>query len=63
MGNLAFKDSLTASDVGADTSGAASSAVSSHNTNTGAHNDIRELISGLTTRLNALANSDDTTLD
>ena len=34
-----------------------------HNTNTMAHNDIRLLIEGLTTRLNALANSDDTTLD
>lgn len=37
--------------------------ISTHNTNTSAHNDIRELISGLTTRLNTLANSDDTTLD
>lgn len=37
--------------------------VSAHNTSTSAHNDIRELISGLTTRLNALADSDDTTLD
>ena len=37
--------------------------VSTHNTATDAHNDIRELIAGLTTRLNALANSDDTTLD
>ena len=43
--------------------GTASSAVSSHNTNTTAHNDIRDLITGLTTRLNTLANSDDTTLD
>lgn len=34
-----------------------------HNTNTAAHNDIRLLISGLTERLNTLANSDDTTLD
>ena len=34
-----------------------------HNTNTTTHNDIRLLIEGLTTRLNALANSDDTTLD
>lgn len=38
-------------------------AVSNHNTSTTAHSDIRELISGLTTRLNALADSDDTTLD
>ena len=50
------------------TSGLASTTVvdnkiSTHNTSTTAHNDIRELISGLTTRLNTLANSDDTTLD
>ena len=37
--------------------------ISTHNTSTSAHNDIRDLISGLTTRLNTLANSDDTTLD
>lgn len=37
--------------------------ISTHNTNDEAHNDIRELVSGLTTRLNALADSDDTTLD
>ena len=37
--------------------------IGSHNTNTEAHNDIRELITGLTNRLNALADSDDTTLD
>ena len=53
----------TYSDVGADKSGAASSAVSSHNTNTSAHNDIRLLIEGLTTRINALANSTDEDLD
>lgn len=41
----------------------ANTAVSNHNTNNSAHNDIRDLISGLTTRLNALADSDDTTLD
>lgn len=34
-----------------------------HNADEEAHNDIRDLINGLTTRLNALANSDDTTLD
>jgi hypothetical protein len=39
------------------------SSISSHNTSTSAHNDIRDLITGLTTRLNTLANSDDTTLD
>lgn len=34
-----------------------------HNTDTDAHNDIRELVKELTSRLNALADSDDTTLD
>lgn len=38
-------------------------AVSEHNTSQASHNDIRLLIEGLTSRLNALANSDDTTLD
>ena len=37
--------------------------IGAHNTNTEAHNDIRKLITGLTNRLNALADSDDTTLD
>ena len=37
--------------------------ISTHNTATDSHNDIRLIISGLTERLNALANSDDTTLD
>lgn len=39
------------------------SAVSEHNASTSSHSDIRSLISGLTARLNALADSDDTTLD
>lgn len=37
--------------------------LSTHNTSDSSHNDMRLLISGLTTRLNALADSDDTTLD
>lgn len=37
--------------------------IGAHNTDTSAHDDMRLLIAGLTTRLNALANSDDTTLD
>ena len=37
--------------------------ISTHNTNNEAHNDIRKLITGLTNRLNTLADSDDTTLD
>lgn len=39
------------------------SSVLNHNTSTASHNDIRALISDLTSRLNALADSDDTTLD
>lgn len=37
--------------------------INNHNIATDTHNDIRLLINGLTTRLNTLANSDDTTLD
>ena len=37
--------------------------ITTHNTSTAAHSDIRDLITGLTTRLNALADSDDATLD
>lgn len=55
----ANKPTYTASEVGAEASGT----VSTHNTATTSHNDIRDLITGLTTRLNALADSDDTTLD
>lgn len=51
------------SDVGAEKSGTATAEVGTHNTSETSHNDIRLLIEGLTTRLNALANSDDTTLD
>ena len=54
---------LKASDIGADASGTAANQITSHNISTTAHNDIRLLITGLTNRLNALANSDDTTLD
>ena len=39
------------------------SQVATHNTGTDTHSDIRLLIQGLTDRLNALADSDDTTLD
>ena len=41
----------------------ATNKVTTHNASTTAHSDIRNLISELATRLNALANSDDTTLD
>lgn len=46
-----------------DPVGTAANAVSEHNTSEDAHNDIRLLLAGLTSRLNALADSDDTTLD
>lgn len=46
-----------------DGKGAASSAVSTHNTSTTAHNDIRILITELTTKLNNFLDVDDTTTD
>ena len=54
---------ITAEKVGADSSGTAETKVSEHNASEAAHADIRELITNLATRLNALADSDDTTLD
>lgn len=59
----ASKPAYTPAEVGADPVGTAAAAVSEHNVASEAHNDIRLLISGLNERLNALANSDDTTLD
>lgn len=50
-------------NVSSSSASAAEIKVSEHNVATDAHNDIRLLIEGLTTRLNALADSDDTTLD
>lgn len=47
----------------AEAKGTASSAVSSHNTSTSAHNDIRLLITNLTTKLNNFLDVDDTTTD
>lgn len=60
---LSSNITLSASDVGAEPSGTAASKVAEHNTATDAHNDMRLLIEDLVNRLNALANSDDTTLD
>lgn len=57
------KPSYTATEVGADASGTADTKVSEHNISADAHNDIRLLVHGLTDRLNALADSDDDTLD
>ena len=49
----------TAADVNAEPSGA----VAQHNVSDTAHSDIRLLIQGLSERLSAVADSDDTTLD
>lgn len=57
------KTSDLQNDSGFITDAQANTKVSSHNTNTSAHSDIRKLITDLTTRLNTLADSDDTTLD
>lgn len=40
-----------------------SESITSHNTSTETHNDIRLLIEGISDRLNGIADSDDTTLD
>ena len=65
-----FPSSLPADGGNADTVDgkhadefALASELSTHNTSTDSHNDIRLLVDGLSTRLNTLANSDDTTLD
>ena len=50
-------------EVGADKSGTAAAAVSEHNTNNGAHNDIRLELKALADRISAVLDSDDTTLD
>lgn len=55
----ATKPSYTADEVGAEHSGA----VSAHNVATDAHSDIRLFLKDLTERVNALADSDDETLD
>ena len=54
---------VTAENIGADSSGTAATKVSEHNSSEKAHADIRNLVTTLTTRLNTLADSDDTTLD
>jgi hypothetical protein len=46
-----------------DASSMVAAAVSEHNVNTDAHNDIRLLVQGLAARLNAFANSTDEDLD
>ena len=46
-----------------DLSSSIQTSISSHNTSTTAHDDIRTLISNLTTRVNAVADSEDVDLD
>lgn len=55
----AYVDEAIANIPASDVSGV----INAHNTATDAHNDIRDLITGLTTRLNTLANSTDEDLD
>lgn len=59
----ATKPIYTASEVGADPSGTATSTVSNHNVSTEAHNDIRILLTELSAKVTNLLNSDDETLD
>ena len=53
----------TAEQVGADPKGTAASAVSAHNTNANAHNDIRQELAQINARLTAFFDSDNQTLD
>ena len=53
----------TAGQVGADPAGSAAAAVAAHSADEDAHPAIWQLISDLEGRLNAIADSDDTTLD
>lgn len=57
------KPAYTASEVGADPTGTAAGLVSTHNTDDGAHQDLRLALQGLSDRLNAALDSDDATLD
>lgn len=53
----------TAQQVGADPAGTATTAVSQHNVDTAAHNDLRLALQELANRVNAALDSDDTALD
>lgn len=53
----------TAEQVGADPTGTASKAVSTHNSATDSHGDIRNTIQQLANRLDGIANSTDVDLD
>ena len=56
----AYTDTITS---GLASTSTVDTKISTHNTSSTAHSDIRELITNLTTRLNALANSTDEDLD
>lgn len=57
------KPSYNATEVGADAVGTAAGAVAAHNAADDAHNDIRLQLKEVADRLNALADTDDETLD
>ena len=63
--SVAVADSLVTKANAADvyTKTESDGLISDHNISASAHNDIRTLITKLTTRVNTLADSDDTTLD
>lgn len=61
--NISDIANLQASLDGYVTEASVGSYISTHNTATNSHNDIRLLIEELTARLNVLADSDDATLD
>lgn len=54
---------LSSEDIGADSKGTASTKIAEHNVDKQVHQDIRLLIIDLSERINAIADSDDTTLD
>lgn len=64
-GDYALKDEIPTkpSQVGADAQGTAKTAVSTHNTDTDAHNDLRIALKELSDRVKDVLDSDDTTLD
>lgn len=57
------KPTYTADEVGAEQSGTAEQKVLTHDLSPSSHNDIRLLINELTSRINAVIDSDDSTLD
>jgi hypothetical protein len=57
------KPEYTAEQVGADPAGTAANAVAAHNVDDAAHNDIRIILQEISERINAVLDSDDTTLD